>query len=527
MIAPVICLMLFALFCVVGFLYVDGLAYKTVRVEAGVAVTAADFMKKRDADAVFAQDSEPFDIAEPGEYRVKVKSGLFTHTCTLVIEDTIPPRAQPRPVEMRIGEGCGAEAFVSEIQDATRVDVTYETEPDFSQPGSQTVRVVLTDRGGNQAVVETGLYLIQLAEEVTVEAGGQAPDMGSFVIMAQDAVILTKLEDIDYNEVGDYRVLLDVHGKTFSAVLHVVDTVPPQLEVHDVAGYTLTPKTAEEFVTQVQDITRVSFTFRQEPDLSLVGAQEVEIVATDEGGNQVAKKAVLTLQEDREPPVIKGAEDIRFFLGESVSYRKNVTVTDNSGVDVELNIDTSAVDLTAEGIYPVVYTATDPSGNTATVTVNLIAGKRAYTEEEMYAEADAALAQIITPEMSQRDKVWAIYSYVMGHVAYINHSDKGDWIKAAYEGLALGKGDCYVYACTTKALLTRAGITNMDISKIPTRSEHYWNLVDIGEGWRHLDTTPRKDHPVIFLWTDQEMMEYSAQHYNSHNYDPALYPELD
>ncbi len=68
-----------------GFFYVDSLAYKVCRVEAGVEVSATDFMKDGDADAFFMEDSEPFDIKKPGEYQVKVKSGYFPHFCTLII----------------------------------------------------------------------------------------------------------------------------------------------------------------------------------------------------------------------------------------------------------------------------------------------------------------------------------------------------------------------------------------------------------------------------------------------------------
>ena len=69
------------------------------------------------------------------------------------------------------------------------------------------------------------------------------------------------------------------------------------------------------------------------------------------------------------------------------------------------------------------------------------------------------------------------------------------------------QGDCYVFACTAKVLLTRAGITNMDIEKIPAKTRHYWNLVDIGDGWYHFDTTPRKDGTIFFMWDDAKLME--------------------
>ena len=70
-------------------------------------------------------------------------------------------------------------------------------------------------------------------------------------------------------------------------------------------------------------------------------------------------------------------------------------------------------------------------------------------------------------------------------------------------------------------------ILNMDIEKIPAKTVHYWNLVDIGDGWYHFDTTPRKDRPEIFMWTDEVLMEYSAKHNKSHNYDKSKYPEIN
>lgn len=490
-------------------------------------MAASDFMKKTDETAVFTEDSKPFDISEPGEYTVKVKSGWFVHRCKLVIEDTIAPQARAVPVQRRLGETCGAGVFVEDIEDATRVEVSYKTAPDFEKAGSQKVEILLTDRGGNQTVLETELFLVQIAESVTMEAGGEFPSLGSFVIVGREADFVTQVEEIDCTKVGEQTIILEVDDGIYASTLKIVDTVPPQMEVRNMEGYALVPRKAEDFVAQLQDATEVTFSFRQEPDLTAIGSQEVEIVATDSGGNETAKTAVLTLWEDTQPPEIHGAVDLTYFIGETISYRKNVRVVDNCEEGTLLEVDTSGADLTTEGVYPIVYNARDAAGNTASVTVNLTVRTRMYSLEEMNVYADAVIAEIITPDMSLRDKAWAIYSYVLNHVAYINHSDKGDWIQAAYEGLALRKGDCYVYACTTKALLTRAGVPNLDIAKIPTRTEHYWNLVDVGEGWYHLDTTPRPDHPTIFLWTDEELMAYSALHYNAFNYDRALYPEIN
>lgn len=507
--------------------YVDSLAYKVCRVEAGVAVIPSDFLKNADPEAIFTENSQPFSVAEPGEYRIKVKSGLFTHSCTLIVEDTIPPAGEAVPVRLGTGSTCEAERFVTNIVDATAVTVSFVTEPDFAKNGSQPVQILLTDRGGNETALDAELFLSPVAAEVTVEAGQEAPSLDRFLIAEGTAAFVTAMDTIDYTIPCDHPVTIQVDGETYTSMLHIRDTIPPQVEVHDVEGYALLPRSAEEFVTEVEDVTAVTASFGQEPELGLIGTQEVTLVFTDEGGNVTEKQAKLTLLEDTEPPVIKGAADILVYLGDSVSYKKNVSVTDNCPEGTELTVDAAGVNLNAEGAYSVTYTAKDLAGNTTSVTVTLTVRARMYDIEEVNALADAVLARILTPDMSELDKVQAIYNYNMSHIAYISHSEKGDWVRAAYEGLAEGKGDCYVYACTAKVLLTRAGIQNMDIVKIPAKTEHYWNLVDIGDGWYHLDTTPRKDHPTIFMWTDEELMAYSAKHNNSHNYDHTAYPEVN
>lgn len=510
-----------------GWFYVDSLAYKLCRVEAGVSVTPSDFLKQPDENAFFTEESQSFSITEPGEYQIKVKSGWFTHSCTLMIEDTIAPAGQAVPVQMLLGESCAPEDFVENITDATAVTISYEKEPDLAHAGSQGVEVVLTDRGGNRTIIESELFISPVLRELTVEAGQKSPGIDSFLLKNMKGTFVTRLADFDYHQPGDHTVVIQVDGEEYTSILHIRDTIPPKAEVQDIEGFAVLPREAEDFVTEIEDATAVTVAFREEPDLLFIGTQQVELVFTDAGGNETAKKAELTLYEDTEPPVIYGATDITIYMGDSVAYRKNVTVEDNCLEGLQLTVDTSSVDLKQAGVYPVVYTAVDAAGNTDTVTISLTVIERMYTIEEMYALVDAVLEKIITPDMSDRDKAWAIYTYIRRNVGYTEYPEKGDWVRAAYEGLAKRQGDCYVYACTSKALLTRAGVKNMDISKIPTRREHYWNLVDVGDGWYHFDTTPRSDHTVFFLWTDADLMAYSALHYNCHNYDRTLYPEIN
>lgn len=510
-----------------GWLYVDSLAYKVCRVEAGVEVIPSDFLKTPDEEAYFTEESEAFSITKPGEYQIKVKSGWFTHTSTLYIEDTIQPKGQAQDIRLELGETCTAGDFVVDVEDVTDVKISFAHEPDFAKPGSQTVKLLLSDLGNNALMLQAELFISQVEEELIWEAGEAAPAVTDFLIEAKEAAFVTDVSAIDMSRIADHEIVILADGNEYQSLLHVVDTTAPDAQLQEVSDFALVPKVPEDFVVAIEDVTEVSVTFIQEPDLSVVGTQVVELLLTDEAGNETVKQTSLHLEADTEAPVLTGVKDILIYVGDAIAYRKGVEVTDNCPEGLTFEIDNSQVKLAEAGEYPVTYSATDLAGNVTEQVITVTIKPRSHTQEEIDALADAVLAKIIKPEMTQLEIVRAIYDYNMSHIRYINHSDKGDWIQAAYEGLAEGKGDCYVYACTAKQLLTRAGITNMDIAKIPARTSHYWNLVDIGDGWYHFDTTPRKDHPTIFMWTDEEMMAYSAKHGKSHNYDPALYPEIN
>lgn len=510
-----------------GWLYIDSLAYKVCRVEAGVEVEPQDFLKKENAEAYFTQESAVIDKNVPGEYHIVIKNGLFTHQSILVITDSVAPTAEPVFVQRKLQEVCAPEEFVTNIVDATLVDISYKEEPDFTKVGEQEVAVVLRDQGGNETVVQSQLFVSSVQDEVVIEAGSEPPSVEDFIIGGQEYIFLSSIEDIDTTVPKEHKVRLKVDGAIYESVLKVEDTIAPVVSVQDINSYTLVPRKAEDFVTSVEDVTETVISYVKEPNLKTVGMQEVSIAVTDAGGNETVKTAKLTLQTDTEAPVITGAQDMTVIIGSAVSYKKHVKATDNCMEGLKFTVDSKAVNLNAEGVYPLTYIASDCAGHTVSETVQITVKPRTYDINEVNAMIDGILAQIAPEGMSQLDKAQAIFNYVKKNVTYISHSDKGNWVKAAYEGLVDRKGDCYVYASLSKAMLTRAGITNMDIVKIPARTQHYWNLVDVGGGWCHFDTTPRKDRPTIFMWSEPQLMQYSAMHGNSHNYDHSLYPVVN
>ena len=247
---------------------------------------------------------------------------------------------------------------------------------------------------------------------------------------------------------------------------------------------------------------------------------------TEPPANSVKPSANPTEPPDTEPPIIEGELQNVVYIGEPVSYRKYVTVTDNKDEKIELEVDSSAVNLNQIGSYTVIYKATDSSGNTAEKKVLFVVEEKPQQmieQEKVEEQADQILAEIIKDGMTPREKAREIYNWVRGHISYDgNYENNTDWVKGAFDGFQSRRGDCYVYFGVTKALLNGADLENIDIVK--EGGGHYWSMIDLGEGWYHYDTTPRKTGGEFFMMTDAELTAYSDKYGNSHVWDRDKYP---
>lgn len=136
---------------------------------------------------------------------------------------------------------------------------------------------------------------------------------------------------------------------------------------------------------------------------------------------------------------------------------------------------------------------------------------------------DQILAGITNAGMTKRQKAEAIYSWIRGHFRYAGNSATRDWVQEAYQGLIRRRGDCYTYFSVSQALLTRCGIQSIEVIRY-TDNHHYWNLVNCGDGWYHFDATPRARGGYFCLWTDQQMLTYSAYDDGCFTFDLDLYP---
>ena len=454
-----------------------GNIHEELTVEAGRESISANEFRKEDkgVDALFVSDMTVVDLKTPGQYPVSVEYKGKTYACTLTVEDTIAPEAEIRNVSIYSGHELKAEDFLVSVKDATDVTVSLKSVPDLTVEAQNLVTVVVTDAAGNASEYEAVL-------SVFVDNG--APQLSGiqplFTYIGTEPDYLAGVSAIDDRDMA-LEILVD----------------------------------------------------KSQVDLNAIGAYDIVYSVTDAAGHTTTAPSTVTVTDDNVAPSIQGVHNISLYLGSAASYRSGVIVTDDKDPSPTLEVDSSQVDLSNPGTYPLVYTARDMTGNETRKEVTVTVAKKPETyvdPETVNAKADELLKKIVTEDMAAEAKVKAIYSYVRSHYTYSGHSDKTDWVQGAYVMMESGQGDCFNYYAVTKLLLDRCGIPNIDVRKVrnyPEDSDHYWSLVSVdgGKTYYHLDTTPRVgDGDDFCLVTDSFLDAYSAANKNCHNRDKSLYP---
>ena len=197
---------------------------------------------------------------------------------------------------------------------------------------------------------------------------------------------------------------------------------------------------------------------------------------------------------------------------ENYNFKKYISVEDDRDTKVRIVVDTSQVNFNKTGTYKVIYRATDSAGNTAKTYAKI--GVRVAKKLDTY--CDKILSRIIKPSWSDTKKVNAIYRYTRNLISYTGHSDKSNWEKAAVDGFNCGLGDCFTYYAVARALLTRAGIPNIEVTRVAGYGHHWWNMVYVQGGFYHFDACPRRGGGNFCMVTDRQLKAYSSRHGNSH-----------
>ncbi len=251
-------------------------------------------------------------------------------------------------------------------------------------------------------------------------------------------------------------------------------------------------------------------------------ALAISILATVGG---FAYYLIFDNNKDNPPKITPVDSNTVLYVGDTVSYRNLVTVTDDSGKDCTLKFDASAVNLNKAGEYVVKYTATDKAGNSTTYELTITVKDGTYTEKKLMEHIDSIAKKTVgftKEEAKGKTKVEivkAIYNFVNSpgkgkYEANIYFNDtsntprqeqqggqqsrthwKDDWVEEATITLSMSRmqGDCYSYYAVSKAFFEYYGIENCGVQRNSTKSElsgtHYWNIVKVEGGWYYFDAT--------------------------------------
>ena len=494
-------------------------------------------------EIIIEADELPFSLDEEiyfphiESYQIKLTMGNYSTSSTLIARDTTPPKGKPSPEYQYIFKGntLDAKELVVDIEDATKVSCVFDDEKFSYEPGWQEIAVRLVDEANNSSVIISKYYVFEVTEELVVEAGTRnSVSPKDFIknYIETGTLTLEIANPINYLIPGKYPVKLKSGKHEYSSVVSVQDTTPPTAETKNIWTYINKPVQVTAFVYDIKDVSAVTIKYKTQPDFSVAGTQTVYISIEDAYNNSSEFAALLTVINDTTPPVISGDLNKRVAVGGTVAYRAGVSVTDDYDANVQFSVDSSGVNLNVAGVYTVIYSATDESGNRAQVqgSVTVFVIDMALVN----AMADDILAQIIGANMSQLDKARAIYSYVDRKMKYTATNTKRDIAQRAYDCFTKGSGDCYTYMAASHVLLTRAGIDNRIVSRIPEASTpHYWNLVNTGTGWHHFDACPSPTSAVgynqRFMFTESQAQSYTQiitgrDHY--YDYDKSTVPEV-
>ena len=380
--------------------------------------------------------------------------------------------------------------------------------------------------------IYTRYLMSKINSEVTIETGSSI-DITLFAQAdANDAVLVTDVSGIDTTVPASYIIKVrngSAITVTKDVILNIIDSTAPTAVAVPQDIYTDGLPPAQDTVTQIEDLAQVTVAYVNEmPEVLEAGQYDVPVSLTDASGNVTYINVPFTVTDDHTAPLIYGPHDMEAFIGDAIMYMDGITVTDDHDENPTIEVDTSEVNVTEEGYYPVTYIASDEHGNTSSTTVTIhmrIKPERYYEPEEIYELARQVIEDndICDDSMSDMEKVLRITAWVNTHIHYTMDSDKCDWTAGAYDVLTTMYGDCFNYMAMCRAMFGAMGIESITIERYPINvSSHYWNLVKVDGRWYHCDACvflSMTELTYICLRTDAELDPYN------NSYDPETLPD--
>ncbi|MBE6649716.1 MAG: hypothetical protein E7613_00240 [Ruminococcaceae bacterium] len=518
---------------------------KSVRSEAGQPITLSLFFEDNPpAEAFFENDTSHIDVNTPGVYTVNILVGDDKYTSELTITDTTGPKVSvKKDVKSWLGKTPAPETCIESIEDITETSVQWYTAPKDA-PGLQDGVLLVTDAFGNKTRVDITITVVEDKSAPIIEGVSDRHmylyDDANLLegVVAKDTIdpnpVLSVSSDGSFYAPGEYKIVytaVDGAGNTATKECILVleeDKEAPEIECAPVYNVPVGKGIDVKSLPEITDnaASEPKLTLSEEPDTSIEGSYNVTFTVSDRSGNISEAQCTVNVANDTTAPII-GVKQIIVFAGDTVSYKKQITVTDDFCGDIKLSIDSSKVNLNTVGEYTASFTATDISGNISNAEVPVSVVERPSFEAETHRLADELLSELVTDDMTDLEKLYAIFVWINKNIYYTGTSDKSNYIVGAYDALTKRMGDCYNYYALARILIEHMGFEQMEVQRDHPNTKHYWNLVYYNGGWYHFDASPFvRGNLRTFMMTDSEAETWDRTYYSiGHLFDKSLYPE--
>ena len=455
-----------------------------------------------------------------------------------------------QPVVILEGQHIDPNYFLSSGMNTEGVTAVYRNPVFTPSIGQQEVQLTLI-MGWRTVETTATLCVLTAISDIEHEFAEPGPKLNALDFIINDEAAAGLPLDVRFTEepllledypVGEHKLRLSLNGLPFEVILNVNDTTAPDATAVNKAILIGEEVEPEDFVTDIFDASdhlpvTVSF-YGDEPNV-FGHTQTVSIKVEDFYGNYNIFNAILTVRHNEGPPVIIGTGDIIINVGNAGRYMQGVMAYDDLGRDITSLVmyDDSGVDIFTVGIYTVRYVVTDFSGSSYEVRV--LVHVIDIDIDSVNDEVDTLLEGIIRDDLTQLQKVHAIFTWVRGSITYAPSNERiGTAYEGAYKALRERRGNHNVYSSISELMLTRAGIPNMRIERIEgSPAAHRWNLVNPDNlGWHHYDSYPMPLGLGIQMafFTDPEALDYTQQIANLeensiddyYTYNPEQYPQI-
>ncbi len=257
-----------------------------LRAELGEGAPAAAEFLKGEGEASFASEPD-VSLTEEGSYLLKLKSGDKYRPVWLIVRDTKAPEGESADKMITIDDKeLKPEDALKNVSDASEYSVKWLTEPEYGKAGAYDCEIELADACGNERTVKTKVTVLGAVYVLEHEMGQPRPSIDDFMVVErEDAKLVTDLDDIKWDELGDSTVKIAFDGKSYTSTLRIVDTTAPVPDLVPLAVLPDAEPEAAELVIGCEDASEVSYEFTSELKLSKVGTVGCTVKATDAAGN--------------------------------------------------------------------------------------------------------------------------------------------------------------------------------------------------------------------------------------------------